>query len=271
MYRSPARWLILGVLLVLLSSAPAGAQEPSATPPLLPNPQLTPGDTLDVTLADIRETGYSSRVRNVPVGVKREVYASYGIQTWGRGMYEVDHLIPLCIGGSNSKKNLWPQSCLTEPWNARVKNRLERRLLSLVRKGSVDLHTAQQDIARNWIEAYKKYVDPGNAPAPESSTRLTPALVPAEAKAEQLSNDADMLKDEAADTETASPNTPDAAATPATARAAEGGSELVWVNTRSHVIWKPGGAWYGKTEHGKYMTAAEAERAGNHYAYGTGR
>ncbi len=61
-------------------AAPVVAQQPTGTPPLMPDPKLTPGDVLDVTLADIQEHGYSAKVRNVPVAVKREVYASYGIE-----------------------------------------------------------------------------------------------------------------------------------------------------------------------------------------------
>ena len=39
--------------------------------------------------------------------MKREVYEEYGVTSHGSGDYEVDHLIPLELGGSNSiKKSL---------------------------------------------------------------------------------------------------------------------------------------------------------------------
>jgi cytoskeletal protein RodZ len=41
---------------------------------------------------------------------------------------------------------------------------------------------------------------------------------------------------------------------------------MVWVNTDSGVYHKPGTRWYGKTKQGKYMTEADAVKAGYHAA-----
>src|ERR1700722_8299601 len=130
------------------------AQEPT---PIVPDPKLTPGDAFDVSAQDVYISGYSKKVRNVPAEMKREVYREYGITSHGSGDYEVDHLIPLELGGSNSVKNLWPESHRTSPWNAQVKDRLEGKLHELVCSGRLDLKTAKQEIATNWIEAYKLY------------------------------------------------------------------------------------------------------------------
>jgi hypothetical protein len=59
------------------------------------------------------------------------------------------------------------------PWNGQVKDRLEDKLHELVCSGQLDLKTARQAIASNWIEAYKKYVGP-NPPIQEPTSRRVP-------------------------------------------------------------------------------------------------
>ncbi|HTX92846.1 MAG TPA: hypothetical protein VMC09_16670 [Anaerolineales bacterium] len=125
--------------------------------PYLPNPQMTPGDVLDVSITDICTPGYSSKVRNVPDSVKTQVYLEYGIPSHQPGDYEVDHLVSLELGGSNSIKNLWP-----EPYhgdlNAHVKDKLENKLHDMVCNGEINLESAQHEIATDWVAAYIKYI-----------------------------------------------------------------------------------------------------------------
>src|SRR5271166_5445830 len=165
--------------------------------PILPAPKLTPGDTFEVKVQDLCVHGYTKKVRNVPAEMKREVYEEYGITSHGSGDYEVDHLIPLELGGSNSIKNLWPESHRTSPWNAKVKDRLEGKLHELVCSGQLDLKTAQQAIAADWIEAYKLPLIPSvfltrigsedsNGPLLASSV-LRPSSVPSSRRTEKRS------------------------------------------------------------------------------------
>ena len=144
------------VLLAAAGVAPVAAQEQPT--PIRPDSVMTPGAVLDVSDTDVCTPGYSKRVRHVTAETKRAVYAEYGVTVHAPGDYEVDHLISLEIGGSNSIKNLWPESYLTEPWNARVKDKLENRLHRLVCAGTISLKEAQDAIAKDWIAAYKRYM-----------------------------------------------------------------------------------------------------------------
>ncbi len=157
-------------LLAALAILVAAVSWPAfAEPPILPNPDLTPGNTFPVSRNDVCVPGYAHKVRDVPWDEKREVFRRYGVPLAEHREYEVDHLIPLCLGGSNSIRNLWPQSRTTQPWNAYRKDKLEYHLWKLVCDGQADLADAQRQIASNWIDAYKKYM--GEPTAQDQSLR----------------------------------------------------------------------------------------------------
>ena len=159
------RQLLLIIVIVLLTACNLTQTQgptPNSTPDVanaayLPKPSLTPGDALDVTPTDFCVPGYSSKVRDVPESVKNQAYDEYGITSHQPNQYEVDHLISLELGGSNSIKNLWPES-YTGDWNAHIKDKLENKLHDLVCGGQLDYKQAQHEIATDWIAAYKKYI-----------------------------------------------------------------------------------------------------------------
>jgi hypothetical protein len=68
----------------------------SAQQPLEPDPRLTPGDTLAVDQAQLRVQGYFRSVRYVPLELKKQVYAEYGITCHHPGEYEIDHTLFRC-------------------------------------------------------------------------------------------------------------------------------------------------------------------------------
>jgi hypothetical protein len=73
---------------------------------------------------------------------------------------ELDHLIPLELGGNPiDVRNLFPEPYLPTP-GAREKDTLENKLHSLVCAGQIDLGTAQTAIASDWLAAYRRYVGP---------------------------------------------------------------------------------------------------------------
>jgi hypothetical protein len=84
----------------------------------------------------------------------------YGLRPGPHPDFEVDHLIPLGIGGSDDDHNLWPEPRRSsEPiFNAEAKDRLEWKLRELVCSGGLDVRVAQQAIRDDWIDAYKIYM-----------------------------------------------------------------------------------------------------------------
>ena len=93
----------------------AGSLKHEAGPAYVyPNRSLTPGAVLTTDASTICAPGYASSVRDVSTATKEQVYAEYGVSyPQPLGAYEVDHFIPLEIGGSNDLKNLWLEAAIT--------------------------------------------------------------------------------------------------------------------------------------------------------------
>jgi hypothetical protein len=153
----PRRWLTLayagfGIVVALLAVILLQPRRVAAR--VTPDPSLTPGATLFLTSDQVcagRDT-----VHFIPASVAGQVFAEYGIAHPTPRTYEVDYLISPELGGADDVRNVWPQS-YSAVWNAHVKDALEDRLHSLVCAGKLDLATAQHDISRDWVSAYKKY------------------------------------------------------------------------------------------------------------------
>lgn len=123
----------------------------------LPNPETTPGLADPLFTKDLLcAPSFSTEdIRRVPSARKKAIFKVYGMTPDGPPCpCEIDHLIPLGIGGSNRPRNLWPQSRSSVPWNSIAKDRLERRLRIEVCSGKTELLDAQQEIAKDWIAAY---------------------------------------------------------------------------------------------------------------------
>ena len=161
------RKFVLAILIAALECASCIGARPDQP---LPDARLTPGAVRRVTTEEICAIGYTKRVRDVPGSVKRRVYLEYGTLDRPHA-HEVDHLIPLELGGSNSIRNLWPESYEIE-WNARVKDELENRLHVLVCDGTLPLHEAQRAIASDWIAANKNYFHTDHPLSPAEARRV---------------------------------------------------------------------------------------------------
>jgi len=70
------------------------------------------------------------------------------------GQYEVDHLIALELGGSNTIRNLWPEAALPKP-GFHEKDKVENYLHRQVCAGRMTLKVTQRKIAANWLAVYR--------------------------------------------------------------------------------------------------------------------
>ncbi len=121
----------------------------------LPDPSCTPG-AIDpaVTQATIQSTicqaGYTAAVRppesqteQFKWNVAEPAYGQHGISG------ELDHLVPLELGGANDAANLWVEAGPIP----NQKDPVENALKLAVCNGQITLREAQLEIARNWLEA----------------------------------------------------------------------------------------------------------------------
>jgi hypothetical protein len=124
---------------------------------VVPDPNLTPGSTRRVSVAEVCSMAHEEVVREVPTELRQAIFHEYGILNSHAADYEVDFLIAPGLGGAEDIHNLWPEPYASTIWNAHTKDALEERLHEMVCAGKLDLSRAQSDIANDWIAAYKKY------------------------------------------------------------------------------------------------------------------
>ena len=137
---------------IMLTILRTGSSEAYA----IPRADLTPGAVRPASTPELCKARLKENVDVVPA-IQRQVFAEYGMPNAESRAYEVDYLITPALGGADDIRNRWPQPYSGSPWNAYVKDALEDRLWQMLCSGQIDLQTAQQDIAGNWIAAYRKY------------------------------------------------------------------------------------------------------------------
>lgn len=130
---------------------------------LLPDPACTPGGANpSVTAETMRDGGFSTRCdRNCAESEaeKHVAYRWYGIaaphaNSGENQVCELDHLVPLELGGADGMGNLWPEcgpdGVPLDEREFKMKDRVENYLAEQVRAGRMPLAEAQRGIARDW-------------------------------------------------------------------------------------------------------------------------
>lgn len=89
--------IVVPALAIMLNIAPALAEDL-----VRPDPRLTPG-AVATSDANLICHGYAKAARHTSGKLKAVVYREYGITKEQRrhGHYEIDHLIPLGLGGAD--------------------------------------------------------------------------------------------------------------------------------------------------------------------------
>jgi hypothetical protein len=147
--------LFLAIALSALFGADAGPQEG-----LVPNPKLTPGR---VATSDKDRQGVTS-------AMEQKVFRRYHLPWTRRAEFKIDHLIPRELGGADTIDNLWPQKIRAKPYGSDRKELLAEVLLQKIREKKMTLVQAQEEIRRDWIDAFidhvgMVYLKPGLRPA----------------------------------------------------------------------------------------------------------
>ncbi len=137
----------------------------------VPDPRCTPGG-IDpgVTAEVLRNPGWRTGcIRNCETSEaeKHVTYRWYGLRTPRRNygdsqVCELDHLVPLELGGADGLGNIWPECgpsavALDERY-FKIKDRVENYLADQVKSGRMPLDTAQRGIAADWTQ----YLDAAN-------------------------------------------------------------------------------------------------------------
>jgi hypothetical protein len=150
-----------GVLRGAAPSAPAGANvavassssEP-AFKPGKPDPAKTPGHATSLVFRPEVAGLLGNAAPAVPEGVRREVFAAYGIPE-GETKYVPCRLIPPSLNGDDSPANVFPVT----PWFWNLKARLDKELTTKVAAGAMTVEQAQKELMTDWIAAaHRHYV-----------------------------------------------------------------------------------------------------------------
>jgi hypothetical protein len=123
---------------------------------IMPNPTLTPGEVRTTDANEVCHGGSTKLVRHTTAAMKRQVCLAYHSKDCPHEkIMEIDHLIPLELGGADAVDNLWPQPAKPIP-GFHEKDKLENYLHKQVCSGKMSLVDAQAKIRTDWYAAYQE-------------------------------------------------------------------------------------------------------------------
>jgi hypothetical protein len=119
-----------------------------------PNKTMTPGKIIPgVTRQDVCQSGYAKKVRSDLTKTKKQmIYRNYNVP-YDTSKYQIDHLVPISIGGSNDVENLWPQPIVHNAGYLE-KQQVAQWLHEKVCNGSIQIEEAQRLMLKDWHQGW---------------------------------------------------------------------------------------------------------------------
>ena len=119
-----------------------------------PNLSMTYGEIGTDNLTDICLNYYSKLLVAIPDDTVSAVYKEYNITSHKIHEYEIDHFIPLALGGNNNISNLWPQPKSYPGYQE--KDFVQLYLRNQVCAGNLSLEEARADITNDWFSIFSE-------------------------------------------------------------------------------------------------------------------
>ena len=122
----------------------------------LPSSFQTPGAKGKANEAQVCAADFEASVKPMAKWQREQALERYGKRPEDF-TGELDHLIPISLGGSNDPDNLWPLPSNKDMGPAQ-KKALDLKLHELVCAKTITLKAAQDAIKKDWVKAYAQYV-----------------------------------------------------------------------------------------------------------------
>jgi hypothetical protein len=129
---------------------------PSYAAAQLPSSFQTPGATTKANMAQVCTADFEASAKPVAGWQRAEALTRYGRRPEDF-TGDLDHLVPVSLGGSNDPDNLWPIPA-NKDFGPEQKKALDLKLHQLVCDKTITLKQAQDAIRKDWVKAYQQYV-----------------------------------------------------------------------------------------------------------------
>lgn len=120
--------------------------------------ECTPGVFADLTQQDVCD-GDSPRTY-LSAADRREVLGEYGVPNWSGSDGELDHRVPVFLGGLTEPENVWPERGSIPNAKDRVEYRVYRRVC-FADPSPMRVRSARRLFLADWRHAYRVWREDG--------------------------------------------------------------------------------------------------------------